>query len=89
LIILVRLLLLKAIAYKPLEFAEFGRTVSQRHLAAVQALLQLQALQRAKDAARPVDRGGAYVGRGSSTEADTEVEATSILLSLNVKTARW
>jgi hypothetical protein len=52
LIILVRLLLLKAVAYKPLEIAEFGRTVSQAHLTAVKALVQLQALQRAKDAAR-------------------------------------
>jgi hypothetical protein len=52
LIILLRLLLLKGIAHKPFEIAEFGRTVAQAHLAAVKALLQLQALQRAKDAAR-------------------------------------
>jgi hypothetical protein len=52
LIILMRLLLLKLIAYKPLEIAEFGRTVSQADLAAVKAILQLQALQRAKDATR-------------------------------------
>jgi hypothetical protein len=52
LIILVRLLQLKLLAFKPLDIAEFGRTVSEACLAAVKAQVQLQALQRAKDAAR-------------------------------------
>ena len=54
LIILVRLLQLKLIAYEPLEIAEFIRTVSQANLAATKAIvqLQLQALQRARNAAR-------------------------------------
>src|SRR5262245_46021802 len=52
LIILVRLLRLKVLAYKPLAIAEFGRTVSEACLAAAKAQVQLQALQRAKDAAR-------------------------------------
>jgi hypothetical protein len=52
LIILVRLLQLKLTALKPLEIAEFGRTVSQASLAATEARVQLQALQRAKTAAR-------------------------------------
>jgi hypothetical protein len=51
-IILVRLLQLKLIALKPLEITEFGRTVSQANLAATKAIVQLQALRRAKDAAR-------------------------------------
>jgi len=50
LIILVRLLQLKLIALKPLEIAEFGKTVSQASLAATEAQVQLQALQRAKTA---------------------------------------
>jgi hypothetical protein len=50
LIILLRLLQLKLLAVKPLEIAEFGRTVSQANLAATKAIVQLQALQRAKDA---------------------------------------
>ena len=52
LIILVRLLQLKLIALNPLEVAEFGRTVSQACQAATEANVQLQALQRAKDADR-------------------------------------
>jgi hypothetical protein len=48
LIILVRLLQLKLLALKPVDIAEFGRTVSQACLAAVKALVQLQALQRAR-----------------------------------------
>ena len=52
LIILLRLLQLKLLALKPLEIAEFGRTASQACLAATEASVQLQALQRAKDAAR-------------------------------------
>jgi len=48
--ILVRLLQLKLIELKPLDIAEFGRTVSQACLAATEASVQLQALQRAKDA---------------------------------------
>ena len=52
LIILVRLLQLKLIAYEPLEIAEFIRTVSQANLAAVKANLELLALERARDAAR-------------------------------------
>src|SRR5262245_54202585 len=52
LIILVRLLQLKLIALKPLEIAEFGKTVSQASLAATEAQVQLQALQRAKNAPR-------------------------------------
>jgi hypothetical protein len=52
LIILVRWLCLNALTYKPLELAEFGRTVSEACLAAVKAQVQLQAPQRAKDAAR-------------------------------------
>ena len=50
--ILVRLLLLKLIAFKPLEVAEFGKTVSHALLAATEARAQSQALQRAKDAPR-------------------------------------
>jgi hypothetical protein len=50
LIILLRLLEPKLLALKPLEIAEFGRTVSQACLAATEASVQLQALQRAKDA---------------------------------------
>jgi hypothetical protein len=50
-IILVGLLQLKLIALKPLEIAEFGKTVSQANLAATKAIVQLQALRRAKDAA--------------------------------------
>jgi hypothetical protein len=52
LIILLRLLRLKVLAYNPLAIAEFGRTVSEVCLAAAKAQVQLQALQRAKDAAR-------------------------------------
>jgi succinyl-CoA synthetase beta subunit len=52
LIILVRLLQLKLIELNPLAIAEFGRTVSEVCLAAAKAQVQLQALQRAKDAAR-------------------------------------
>jgi hypothetical protein len=52
LIILVRLVLLKLIALKPLEIAAFGKTVSQACLAATEACVQSQALQRAKEAAR-------------------------------------
>jgi hypothetical protein len=52
LIILVRLLQLKLIALKPLEIAEFGRTVSQAFWLATEARVQSQALQRAKDTAR-------------------------------------
>jgi hypothetical protein len=52
LIILVQLLQPRLIAYKPLEMAEFGRAVSQVCLAATEAQVQLQALQRAKTAAR-------------------------------------
>jgi hypothetical protein len=48
-IILVRLLQLKLLAVKPLDIAEFGRTVSQANLAATKTSVQLQALQRAKD----------------------------------------
>jgi hypothetical protein len=51
-IILVRLLRLKVLAYNPLAIAEFGRPVSEACLAAAKAQVQLQALQRAKDAAR-------------------------------------
>jgi hypothetical protein len=51
LIILVRLQL-KLIALKPLEIAEFARTVSQACLAATEARVQSHALQRARDAAR-------------------------------------
>ena len=47
LIILLRLLLIKIIALKPLEVAKFGRTVSQANLAATKAIVQLQALRRA------------------------------------------
>ena len=50
LIILLRLLWLKLFALKPINIAEFGRTVSQANLAATEAIVQLQALQRAKDA---------------------------------------
>jgi hypothetical protein len=50
LIILVRLLELKLLALKPLDIAEFGRTVSRACLVATEASAQLQALQRAKDA---------------------------------------
>ena len=52
LIVVVRLVLLKLLALKPLEAAEFARTVAQANLAAAKAIVQLQALQRAKDAAR-------------------------------------
>ena len=52
LIILARLLRLKVLAHKPLAIAEFGRTVSEACLTAAKAQVQLQALQRAKDAAR-------------------------------------
>ena len=51
-IILVRLLRLKVLAYNPLAIAEFGTTVAEACLAAAKAQVQLQALQRAKDAAR-------------------------------------
>jgi hypothetical protein len=51
LIILVRLLPLKLLVLNPVDIAEFGRTVSQANLAARKAIVQLQALQRAKDAA--------------------------------------
>jgi hypothetical protein len=52
LIILVRLLRLKVLPYNPLAIAEFARTVSEACLAAAKAQVQLQALQRAKDAGR-------------------------------------
>jgi hypothetical protein len=42
----------KLIALKPLEVAEFGKTVAQACLAATEARVQSQALQRAKDAGR-------------------------------------
>jgi len=49
---LLRLLRLNVLAYNPVEIAEFGRTVSEVRLAAAKAQVQLQALQRAKDAVR-------------------------------------
>jgi hypothetical protein len=52
LIILLRLLRLNVLAYNPVEIAEFGRTISEVRLAAAKAQVQLQALQRPKDAAR-------------------------------------
>ena len=52
LIILVQLLRLNLIAYKLPEIAAFIRAISEAGLAAVKAHVQLQALQRAKDAAR-------------------------------------
>jgi hypothetical protein len=50
-IILLRLRLLKILALKPLDIAEFGKIVAQACLAATEARVQSQALQRAKDAA--------------------------------------
>jgi hypothetical protein len=50
--ILVRLIQLKLTALKPLEIAAFGKTVSQACLAATEAGMQLQALERAKNAGR-------------------------------------
>ena len=52
LIILLEWLCLNALAYEPLEIAEFTRTVSEANLAATKALVQLQALARAKNAPR-------------------------------------
>jgi hypothetical protein len=48
-IILLRLLLQKLIALKPLDIAEFGKTNAQALLAATEAMMQAQALQGAKD----------------------------------------
>jgi hypothetical protein len=50
--ILSRLLHRMLIAYDPLEIIVFVRAVSQACLAATKAIVQLQALRRAKDAAR-------------------------------------
>ena len=50
LIILLRLLLLKMLALKPLDIAEFAKTNAQVLLAATEAKAQSQALRRAKDA---------------------------------------
>jgi hypothetical protein len=52
LIILLRWLCINALAYEPLEIAEFTRTVSETNLAATKVLVQLQALARAKNAPR-------------------------------------
>ena len=52
LIILLEWLCHTAVAYEPLEIAEFTRTVSEANLAATKALVQLQALARAKNAPR-------------------------------------
>jgi hypothetical protein len=52
LIILLRWLCLNALAYEPLEIAEFTRTVSEVNLAAAKTHVQLQALARAKNAPR-------------------------------------
>jgi hypothetical protein len=49
LIILLRLLEQKLIALNPLDIAEFGKTNAQALLAATEARVQSQALQRAKD----------------------------------------
>ena len=48
-IILLRLVLQKLIALKPLDIAEFGKTNAQVLLAATEAMVQSQALQRAKE----------------------------------------
>ena len=52
LIILLEWLCLNALAYEPLEIAEFTRTVSEVNLAAAKTHVQLQALARAKNAPR-------------------------------------
>jgi hypothetical protein len=52
LIILLQWLCLNALAYEPLEIAEFTRTVSEVNLAAAKTHVQLQALARAKNAPR-------------------------------------
>jgi hypothetical protein len=50
--ILLRLIQRNLTALSPLEVAQFGKTVSQALLAATEARLQSQALQRAKEARR-------------------------------------
>ena len=52
LIILLEWLCHTAVAYEPLEIAEFTRTVSEFNLAVAKTQVQLQALARAKNAPR-------------------------------------